>query len=408
MFDCHFHLDEISVSLVGLLESQDAAGVKKTALIAPMCPDVKHNTFMKVAGPILRRAIAARGRAIPAAARAVYQSLVKKSGMVDIGGSLYRIRAQPDNDRVMRAVAERPDRFVGWIFVNPAGPADPEHEIRRCAKRPGMIGVKVHPYWHNYSIQKLFKTAAVCRELSLPMLIHLGADENGDFAALADRFPDVTMIFAHAGLPYIRQVCALAGRRPNVYVDLSCSEYVDYRIAKIALALAGPEKCLFGSDGPYFHHEKGRFNYAYFADFLNSLGLSSTDRERVAYDNFEKIIEKRAAKRKADLSLVPEKPKAAPERKAKPGEGKHAAAAKPKARPKPAARKSGPAVLKAASEPVAKDAPAEAKAPVPVEEKPAAVAIEGKVAAPKKKAAVKKGGKKKAPPAAEAPEPAAA
>ena len=42
-----------------------------------------------------------------------------------------------------------PDRFWGWVFVNPRA-ADPQAELERWAGEPGWIGVKAHPFWHRW------------------------------------------------------------------------------------------------------------------------------------------------------------------------------------------------------------------------------------------------------------------
>ena len=49
-------------------------------------------------------------------------------------------------------------------------------------------------------------------------------------------------------------------------------------------------RCLFGSDGPYFHHQGDRFDYRPSLAILNGLGLSDADLERVAHLNFQELI----------------------------------------------------------------------------------------------------------------------
>lgn len=292
MYDCHMHFDEETVPLEGLLAGMDESGVEKAALIAPMCPYLKETLLFKAASPVFRSLV----RKNPGAslARHIYGSWIKEDGMADVGGKLYRIKPQPNNDVVMTAVKHHPDRFTGWIFVNPAGPADPLHEIRRCLKTPGMIGVKTHPFWHDYPVYMLMETAAFCETEGLPMLVHLGVGPNGDFRLLPDRFPKLRVIYAHCGVPYQEDVQRYAMKKQNVFVDLSCTAYVDRKSALFALNTLGAKKCLFGSDGPYFHAGKSRFDYRPLVSMIKSLNLAPDDFEAVSRGNFLDMLESRA------------------------------------------------------------------------------------------------------------------
>ena len=291
MFDSHYHIDESTVSAPGFIASMDAAGVRRAALIAPMCPDLAATPLFRLASPLFRSMV--RGGRTAPLARKLYQSWVAREGFADVGGRLYRIKPQPNNDVVRRAVKKYPDRFVGWIFVNPEGPADPIREIERCLKTPGMMGVKAHPYWHGYPVWRLLDTAAYCAKQGLPILIHLGAETGGDFRLLPDRFPDLRVIYAHCGVPFQEEVLGYAMKKPNVYVDLSCTAYVDRKSALCAVNVLGPRRCLFGSDGPYFHNGGDRFDYGPIVAMIRALNLSPEDHEAVCGKNFERILERR-------------------------------------------------------------------------------------------------------------------
>ncbi len=292
MFDSHIHYDEAIVPAAGLLLSMDAVGIERAALIAPLTPDMEP-TLLTRAAPYLMRGLNTSSRSLRWAVRAVYRNVVKGDGRVDIGGKIYQVLPQPDNDPICQAVASYPDRFVGWIFINPTGPIEPVDEIERCLATPGMIGVKCHPYWHGYPVSKLVTTAEYCQQRGLPMLIHLGARTGGDFTALPERFPDLTVVYAHAGVPYQRRVCDYARLKKNVYVDLSSPTYVDAAGAAAAVRRAGASKCLFGTDGPYFHHAAGRVDLGLSLEIYQSLALSKADRRRVGWENFTAIVDRR-------------------------------------------------------------------------------------------------------------------
>jgi predicted TIM-barrel fold metal-dependent hydrolase len=287
--DSHYHLDESMVSLPGLVASMDAAGIGRMALIPILCPPLE---LSWVAGPLLpvfRSGIHGQGFA-HRLALFMYRDSVKDNGEVDLLGRRYEVKVQPRNDDVIEALARHPDRFYGWACVNPAGPVDPVAEAERCLKVPGMIGVKAHPFWHDYPVSLLKDTAALCAEKGWPMLVHLGVRENGDFRLLPEAFPRLKIIYAHAGIPYSRDICAWARGRDNVFVDLSSSSYVGLAAARHALTSAGAEKLLFGSDGPYFHARDDRFDFRPFLDMVAALDLSAADNVRVMGRNFLDII----------------------------------------------------------------------------------------------------------------------
>ena len=292
LIDCHFHLDESIISLPGLIESMDAAGVERVALIPRLCPPLSLSfPFAQLTG-VFQRLIHREGGPVQRGAVAFYKSMVKGDGTVVLGGKRYSVIPQPPNDEVRKAVTLHPDRFYGRTFVNPAGPTDPVSEIEISLKVPGMIGVKAHPYWHNYPVAKLADAAALASEKGLHFLIHLGPDDHGDFRLLPERFPKLKIIYAHTGIPYAAAVCAYAREKKNVYIDLSATDYVDRKTAALAVGRAGAGKCLFGTDGPYFHTAGGRFDYGPSIQIIRGLGLSREDLERVEKNNFLAIIER--------------------------------------------------------------------------------------------------------------------
>jgi predicted TIM-barrel fold metal-dependent hydrolase len=84
------------------------------------------------------------------------------------------IYSRSDNESVARLVASHPDRFLGWIFLNPRNNSGVLDELKRWRAVPGMIGVKLHPHWHDYRTEILGPVLRRAEELRLPVLIHLG------------------------------------------------------------------------------------------------------------------------------------------------------------------------------------------------------------------------------------------
>jgi len=288
--DCHFHLDESMVSVQNLIAGMDRYGIEKTALMGAL-NDPLHQTLMTKHGTgAFRRAMTSRMGWLRSGARSMYSNLVKDDGSVDVGGRRYRIKPQPDNGPVMDAVRENPDRFYGWVFINPAGPADAVEELERCMKQEGMIGAKAHPYWHSYKVEKLKPAAEYCEKKGLPMIIHLGTGKKGDYKLLPEYFRDLKVIYAHAGIPYHREVWEYIRLNRNVHLDLSSTAYVDLRIAKEAVETVGAQNLMFGTDGPYFHVEDGMFDPSGSIHVTAGLYLSEKESRLIERENFERII----------------------------------------------------------------------------------------------------------------------
>jgi uncharacterized protein len=291
IIDCHYHLDSSMVPLPKLLAGMDRHGIGRVALIPRLNPPLALNPVLaKILLPVFRRGLHRSPGWLHRAMTSIYQSNVKADGRVDILGTSYEVLAKPPNQEVIAAIQAHPDRFYGWVFVNPAGPEDPIQVLENYLTLPGMIGVKAHPYWHNYPVRRLESTAAWCQEQDKPMLIHLGVGENGDFRFLPERFPRLKIIYAHAGVPESRAVLALARQNSNIFVDLSSSSYVDLRTARAAIQQAGPCQCLFGTDGPYFHVQDQAFDFGLTLRMLEQIGLPRPDLDRILGANFLELM----------------------------------------------------------------------------------------------------------------------
>jgi predicted TIM-barrel fold metal-dependent hydrolase len=153
-----------------------------------------------------------------------------------------------------------------------------------------MFGIKLHPHWHDYRTDILDPVLARAQELHMPVLIHLGFRRRGDYRAIAQRFPRLVVIAAHAGFPFYQDLWSHARDCPNLHVDLS-SPYIDERLARAAVAALGPERCLYGTDSPYgFHGDDGSYDYAAIRRWVERMPVSEVGRDRILADNFRRIL----------------------------------------------------------------------------------------------------------------------
>ncbi len=287
VIDCHMHLDPAMFTVERMLACMDANGIDKTALIPTMVEPFYLGGFAKVnAQRLLRNTLmSANGLG-----RLVYQSTVTGKGYFMLLGKKYRIYEKPDNAPVAEAVQAHPERFYGWIFVNPAKDPDPVAEIEKWSGIPGFIGIKAHPFWHAYDVSALEPVAAWCAEQGRPLLIHLGQKAgHGDYRVLPRKFPNLKVLYAHAGVPFFKALWAFAQEECNVYVDLS-SPYVDAKVSRGALQALGAGKCIYGTDGPYGEQDPGQdYDYSTVKGRLEDM-LSGGERDAVLAGNFAELI----------------------------------------------------------------------------------------------------------------------
>jgi uncharacterized protein len=156
------------------------------------------------------------------------------------------------NREVARIVHSRPDRFLGFAFVNPA--ADRGRVVRlvrQAVEQFGFVGIKLHRYDARISRE----VCEVARAFSSPVLY----DVMGEVSVcelLAQEYPDVNFIIPHLGSfadDWRAQIAFIdhLARHPNIYTDTAGVRRFD--ILEQAVKRAGARKILFGSDGPWLH-----------------------------------------------------------------------------------------------------------------------------------------------------------
>ncbi|NGO14229.1 amidohydrolase family protein [Streptomyces sp. HC44] len=156
------------------------------------------------------------------------------------------------NRQVGRIVADRPERYSGFAMVHPRRDAGRIHALlAEATGRWGLRGIKVHR--HDARITR--EVCGAARTFRLPVLY----DVMGEVATVelfATAYPDVDFIIPHLGSfadDWSAQLALVDHlvRHPNVHADTSGVRRFDLLLR--ALERAGPEKLLFGSDGPWLH-----------------------------------------------------------------------------------------------------------------------------------------------------------
>ncbi len=285
VIDCHYHLEERVLTIDELLQKMDKAGVDKVALIGSQVdPFPEPPPFLVSLLQFFLTHGFSRGIG------KFFVSNFTPDGDIKILGKTCHIYKDPDNEPVFQAVREYPDRFLGWIFVNPKGEKDQIEEFERFKGSPGFIGVKAHPFWNHHTPLELAPVAERLAKTGKPLLIHAGYDEEGDFDALLQKVPTLKLILAHTGFPLYSDTWRAIRNKKNVFVDLSQSTYVGEKTMLDAVEYLGVERCLYGTDGPFgFHGVDGKFDYGFIKKRIERLFPDKGVQKRLLGENFAEI-----------------------------------------------------------------------------------------------------------------------
>lgn len=156
------------------------------------------------------------------------------------------------NAGLARIVSARPGRFHGFAGVHAERDRGRVRDlISTAAQEYGFKGIKVHA--HDARISREICESA--REFGLPVIYDV-AGEVSVTELLAREYPDVAFIIPHLGSfadDWKAQMALIdpLTRHANIFADTSGVRRFDVLLE--AVQRAGPEKILFGSDGPYLH-----------------------------------------------------------------------------------------------------------------------------------------------------------
>jgi predicted TIM-barrel fold metal-dependent hydrolase len=162
-------------------------------------------------------------------------------------------------------------------------------EVELYLNKPGFIGVKAHPFMHEYNIKALDPVAAMCETKGIPMIIHLSSEPDS-YKYLPENYPELKLIYAHAGLPFWKKLWNYVKNQPNVFVDTS-SDYLNPSIVKKAVESLGYRKVLYGCDGPYGMKKFNEYDYLTKKSWVDSLQIPDNQKEYILGKNFLALID---------------------------------------------------------------------------------------------------------------------
>ena len=276
--DAQYHPEERVETVDRLLDQMDRHGISRTVLMPALNDPIKIDWIAEKFSVL--------GRKWRGLGNYYYKRMVTEDKKFVLLNKSYPIYEKLDNDSVALVMHEYPDKFNGWIMVNPKI-GDPVAEVEKWIGKPGWIGVKIHPYLHRYPVMMADDVADYCSENGLPLMVHLGGDqERGDYRYLPDRYPDLKIVYAHGGVPFWEELWNYVKGMNNAFIDLS-GQYLDGPLRLKAVKALGAEKCLYGTDGPYGYPDiDGSYDHGKILNEILDWPISDGEKERILGGNF--------------------------------------------------------------------------------------------------------------------------
>lgn len=224
-----------------------------------------------------------------------------------------------DAESVAAALARHPWRFVGFFMLDPTR----EEAVAETKKAlsSGLRCICLFPAMHHYHayedrVLEIFETAALsgaavfvhCGVLSVGLRKKMGLPSGFamrysnplDLHTVALNYPQVPIIIPHFGAGLLREALMLADLCPNIYLDTSSSNsWVKYfphlsleDVFRSALNVLGPDRLLFGTDSSFFPRGWQRPIWEAQISALERLGISSSSKEKIFINNFNRLFPK--------------------------------------------------------------------------------------------------------------------
>lgn len=202
-----------------------------------------------------------------------------------------------DNNDVQFFVEQYPERFIGFMGVNPHEKWEALNEIERRVIRGPLTGVILECgmedpplYADAMEVLPIYK---LCQENDIPVIILHGANAGPDISysaplpvdRVAAMFPNLKIIISHGGWPWVTQMLHVAWRRPNIYIspDMYMVNFPGWTEYVQAADRFLKDRFLFGTAYPFVPFEEG-------VRFLRNSGISEEILPDILYNNAAKLL----------------------------------------------------------------------------------------------------------------------
>lgn len=197
-------------------------------------------------------------------------------------------------DEVTQYTTRYPDRFVGLAGYNPFRIKDSLKEIEVAVKEHHFRGVYVHIYGFDIPLNdpKMYPLYSKCVELDIPVSIQVGhvleamPSEHARpifLDRVACDFPDLKIIGAHTGWPWVEELISVCYKWDNVYfgVDAWMPKYLKPEIIQFVNNRMGQDRCLWGTNG---------LSWKESLEQLEKIGLREDAKRKLLRDNAAQLF----------------------------------------------------------------------------------------------------------------------
>lgn len=205
--------------------------------------------------------------------------------------------AKSNNESVTEFVSKYPDKFIGFLGVDPHKGMNAIEELKASVKELGMRGAAIDPYLAQIYANdpKYYPIYSKCCELDIPIVFTTGPATlvpNAIIDHVAPRyidvvamdFPELKIIISHGGYPWVNEAIVVAERNRNVYIDLSEYEFSPMSEAYIQAANTMiPDKILYASAHPFVDFKQALNSY-------ENLEFKPEVRQKIMHDNAAKLL----------------------------------------------------------------------------------------------------------------------
>ncbi len=187
------------------------------------------------------------------------------------------------NDQVLEAIRDWPDRALGYAYVNPNHVDHSLEEMKRCIVRGPMVGIKlwVAKRCNDPALDPIVQLAT---KLQVPIYQHTwlkitgnlpGESTPSDLVELAARHPKATLICGHAGGDWELGIRTVR-RHKNIILETAGGDPTA-GLVEMAVRELGPERVIYGSDvgGRSFASQLAKVEAAEIADHEKELILGA-------------------------------------------------------------------------------------------------------------------------------------
>lgn len=195
-----------------------------------------------------------------------------------------------NNELIRQAVERHPDRFIGFVGVNPhEGKEKNDALIDRAVEEWGFRGIKMHQWLQMFPTNDpiVYPVMERAARHGIPVLFHAGTPPYTTpllIADLAKRYPEVPVIIAHMGKTTLFYDClTLLKDVDNLYCDFSGNPLVG--VLEWGIKTIGAHKFLYGSDE--FGAGPGQ---GYGIQQIRHMDIPEADKRRILGGNAAKLL----------------------------------------------------------------------------------------------------------------------